>query len=224
MDRMAEIDRLIRQTRKREFEDGLIDLIYGPVFLLIGVAGWFTFSPAGLRWLATALIRWRGITTVALLAVPAAVVLLVLGLRALVERVRITSLWRGRGFVRTLRWQVRTSVTVVAVALSLALIGSSFGMMAAGLIDQEAVLRAVVAAVSVGTAVIYLGTGLDLEVPRYVGVGAAGLALAALVLVRSATFASSWLINGIGWMLILVVSGLIGLRTFRGSSPVTSSD
>ena len=85
-------------------------------------------------------------------------------------------------------------------------------LMRAGSLSEEAVLRALAASVSLGTAVVYLGMGIDLQIRRYVGVGIAGLILAAIILSQSATFSEAWLLVGVGWMAILTVSGLWAFR------------
>jgi hypothetical protein len=212
MNNMDEIDNLTRLTRKREFDDGLVDILYGGVFLAMGLAGWFLFSEFGLRWFATALVQRREITIVALLALVAALVLAILGSRRLIERIRRSYLWKEKGYVESLRWQVKTSVSAVAVLASIALIIAAVWLMARGSLSEDVVLTALVAAVSVGSAIVYLGMGIDLRIRRYVGVGIAGLILSALVLGQMTSFSESWLLVGVGWMIILAVSGMWALR------------
>jgi hypothetical protein len=212
MNKMDEIDNLTRLTRKREFDDGLVDILYGGVFLAMGLAGWFLFSEFGLRWFATALVQRREITIVALLALVAALVLAILGSRRLIERIRRSYLWKEKGYVESLRWQVKTSVSAVAVLASIALIIAAVWLMARGSLSEDVVLTALVAAVSVGSAIVYLGMGIDLRIRRYVGVGIAGLILSALVLGQMTSFSESWLLVGVGWMIILAVSGMWALR------------
>ncbi len=60
--------------------------------------------------------------------------------------------------------------------------------------------------------------------PWYEAVGIAGLVLSAIVLGQSASFAESWLLVGVGWMIILVVSGLWALRQSVLSFAESSSD
>jgi len=212
MNNMDEIDNLTRLTRKREFDDGLVDILYGGVFLAIGLANWFLFSEFGLRWFATALVQRREITIVALIALVAALVLAIFGSRRLIGRIRRSYLWKERGYVEPLRWQVKTSVSTAAVLASIALIIAAFWLMSRGSLSEEEVLSALVAAVSVGTAIVYLGIGIDLRIRRYVCVGIAGLILSALVLGQMTSFSESWLLVGVGWMIILTVSGLWALR------------
>lgn len=212
MNNIDEIDNLTRLTRKREFDDGLVDILYGGVFLVIGLANWFLFSEFGLRWFATALVQRREITIVTLVALVAALVLAIFGSRRLIQRIRRSYLWKERGYVEPLRWQVKKSVSAAAVLASIALIIAAVWLMSKGSLSDNEALSALVAAVSLGTAIVYLGMGIDLRIRRYIGVGIAGLALSALVLGQMTTFSESWLLFGIGWMIILAVSGLWALR------------
>lgn len=212
MSNLKDIDDLTRMTRKREFDDGLVDILYGLVFLVLGLGGWFLFSSAGLTWFATAVIQQREIMIVALIALVAALVLGIVGLRRLIARIRRFYLWKEDGYVEPLRWQVKRSISIVAVFVSIVMIIAGVWLMANGFLSEEAVLLVLVASVSVGTAIIYLGMGLDLRVRRYIGVGIAGLILSGIVIARSGSFSESWLLVGIGWMIILTVSGLWALR------------
>lgn len=212
MNNIEEFDNLTRLTRKREFDDGLVDILYGFVFLILGLGGWFLFSTVGLEWFATALVQQREITLIALIALTAVLILVIHGMRRLIQRIRHSYLWKDSGYVEPLRWQVKRSITVIAVFLSIALIIVSVWLMMVGSLSEETVLRALVASVSLGTAIVYLGMGIDLRIRRYVGVGITGLILSVIILGQSATFSEAWLLVGVGWMAILTVSGLWAFR------------
>ncbi len=212
MNNIDEIDNLTRQTRKREFDDGLVDVLYGLVFLILGLGGWFLFSAVGLRWIAVALVQRREITIIALLALLPAFWLAIYGSRRLVEWIRRSYLWTETGYVEPLKWQVRTSVTLGAGFASIALIIVGVWLMATGSLSEEALLRTLVASASLGTAIVYLGMGIDLRLRRHVGIGITGLILSAIVLTQTTSFSESWLLVGAGWMAILTVSGLWALR------------
>lgn len=212
MDNLVEIDSLTRATRRREFDDGLVDILYGIVFLVLGLGNWFLFSTTGLTWFATALVQQREIMIIALVALVPALLLAVLGLRRLIARIRRAYLWKDDGYVEPLQWQVRRSVTILAVLVSVAMIIAAVWLMAAGSLDEAGVLRVLAASVSVGTAIIYLGMGIDLQIRRYIGVGIVGLIPSGIVLARAGSFSESWLLIGIGWMIILTLSGLWALR------------
>ncbi len=212
MNNIDEIDNLTRQTRKREFDDGLVDILYGLVFLVLGLGGWFLFSAVGLRWFAVALVQRREITIIALLALLPAFWLAIYGSRRLIDWIRRSYLWTETGYVEPLKWQVRTSVTLAAGFASIALIILAIWLMVTGSLSEEAVLRTLAASASLGTAIVYLGTGIDLRLRRYEAVGIAGLILSVAVLSQPASFSQSWLLFGVGWMAILTVSGLWALR------------
>jgi len=72
--------------------------------------------------------------------------------------------------------------------------------MATGSLSEEAVLRTLAASASLGTAIVYLGTGIDLRLRRYEAVGIAGLILSVTVLSQPASFSQSWPLFGVGWM------------------------
>jgi len=212
MNNIDEIDGLTRRTRKREFDDGLVDILYGVFFLVMGLAGWFFSSAVGLRWFAIAMVQQRAITIIALLTLALAFVLTMRGSRRLIEWIRRSFLWKESGFVEPLRWQVKRSVTIASVLAFLALILVAYWLMVTGSLSEEAVLRTLSASVSLGTAIMYLGMGIDLRIRRYVGVGIAGLILAAIILTQATSFSESWLLVGVGWMTILTASGLWALR------------
>jgi hypothetical protein len=212
MDNFREIDNLTRLTRKREFDDGLVDILYGGVFLVWGLASWFLFSAVGFRWFVIALTRQREITIIALLALAPAFILVIYGLRRLIERIRRSYLWKDSGYVEPLRWQVKKSVSITAGFMSIALILVAVWLMANGVLSEEGALRALAASASLGTSVVYLGMGIDLRIRRYVVVGIAGVILTGFVMSQWVSFAGSWLLVGVGWLAILVVSGLWALR------------
>jgi hypothetical protein len=212
MSTIEEIDSLTRRTRSREFDDGLMDLVYGMVFLILSLANWFIFSTSGLEWLATALIQQREISLVALLGLLAAFLLAIHGMRQLVWRIRRSYLWKDSGMVKPLLWQVSRPVVFGAVAVVIALIVGATWLMASGVLTEEQALRALPASIALGTAVTYLGMGIDLRIRRYSLVGAAGLGLAAIVLIQSSSFSAAWLTAGVGLMAIMSSSGLWALR------------
>ncbi len=189
-----------------------MDILYGLVFLILGLGGWFLFSAVGLRWFAVALVQRREITIIALLAMLPAFWLAIYGSRRLIDWIRRSYLWTETGYVEPLKWQVRTSVTLAAGFASIALIILAIWLMVTGSLNEEAVLRTLAASASLGTAIVYLGTGIDLRLRRYEAVGIAGLILSVTVLSQPASFSQSWLLFGVGWMAILTVSGLWALR------------
>lgn len=214
MDHISEIDRLSRITRKREFDDGLIDFVYGGVFFVISLVGWFFFSPAGLRWIATALVQYREIAIIGLLALVSLFILLVFGARKIVDHIRRAVIWRDDGFVKSLKWQVSWQTNLLAAGVAITMIVIAFLMMARGIIDQEVVLRTLVSSFGVATGIVYFGIGSELKIQRYKLVGIAGGGLSMVILVIPVAFYLSWLLVGIIWITVLSISGLWTMRKF----------
>ncbi len=212
MNTVDQIDSLTRATRRREFEDGLVDLLYGGVFLILGLASWFVYSTVGLRWLATVLIRYREIASIGLLVFVPALVLVIFAARRLIERWRRAYLWKGRGYVQSLRWQVKPAVSAAAAVSCLGLIGGVAWLTAVGTLNQDHLLRSLTSGVSLGTAIVYFGMGVDLRIRRYLVVGIAGAVLSLPLLLLAISFSQSWLLLGGGWMLILGIPGVWALR------------
>jgi hypothetical protein len=212
MNSLDEIDSLTRMTRRRDFDDGLMDILNSVVFLALGLGSWFLFSAVGMRWWVTALIQQREITIIALLGLTAALVLAIHGSRRLISRIRRSYLWKESGYVEPLKYPVRKSISIVAGFVTIVIIIVAYWLMVTGSLSEEAVLRTLTVSASVGTAIQYLGMGIDLHIRRYVGVGIAGLIVSAIVLTQSTSFSESWLLFGVGWMAILTASGLWALR------------
>jgi hypothetical protein len=212
MNNIDEIDNLTRLTRRREFDDGLVDLLYGAVFLILSLANWFIFSADGLRWYVNAVAQQREITIIALLALVPAFLLVIYGMRRIVSRIRSSYLWKESGMVKPLRWQVSRSVVIAAASMVIVPIIAAAWLMARGVLTEEQTLRALPASTVLGTAVLYFGMSIELRIRRYGLVGVAGLILSAIVLVQAASLSDAWLLIGVGWMVIMAVSGLWALR------------
>ncbi len=212
MTSLKELDRLTKSTQRREYVDGLVDIAYGFVILVIGLGGWFVTSSAGMTWLATALARYQQIAVIALVTLVALLVLAIFGLRRLITRIRLNYLWKGQGYVEPLRWQVRRSISVASVLIPVGMIFLGVVLLSRGILDEQDVLTVLVGSVSLGTAVTYFGMGIDLGIRRYVAGGIAGTVLSGLIMARSGSFSETWLLMGIVWMVILTASGLWALR------------
>jgi hypothetical protein len=212
MDHISEIDQLTRVTRKREFDDGLIDFVFGGTYLMICLANWFFFSPTGLRWIATALLQDRQVTIIGLIALTSFFIVMIFGARKIVDRIRRATIWRDRGFVKSLRWQVSWQTNLAAVGAAISMIVIAGWMMAKGIIDQEAILRVLVSSAGVATGIVFFGIGSELKLQRYKWVGIAGGGLSMLIMVIPTAFHVSWLLAGIIWMAVLSISGLWALR------------
>ena len=212
MNHITELDRLTRLTRRREFEDGLLDLLLGFVFLVLGLAGWFIFSFRGIRWLAVALAANREITLIGLIAAIPLFFLALVGTRRWFDHLRRNTIWKDRGFVKSLRWQVSWQTNLAAVGTGLAMLILAFVLAGRGLISQDAVLRTLVASMGVSQGIVFFGVGKGLQLQRYLWVGIIGGLFSAALLLLPVSFAVSWLVFGGTWLVILVVSGAVALR------------
>jgi hypothetical protein len=224
MNRIVNLDELTRSTRRREFEDGLADLVNAGVFLVIGLLGWLSFSPAIMRWYIEALIQNREITIIGSFTLVPLLVLLMFGARRVIDRVRRAMIWKDSGFVKSLRWQVDWRVTLLACAVSVIMIIGAAWLMSKGLLTQEHVLRVLVSSGGVATGITFFGMGRELKLRRYVWVGIAGGAISAVIMLLPTAFSVSWLLLGVIWMGILSFSGLCTLRRSLLSLEEQSSD
>ena len=212
MNHVSNMDRLTHLTRRREYEDGLMDFVYWSVFLILCLFGWLLFSPTGMRWLVTALLYNREVTIIGLLTLLPLLILLVFGAKRIVDRIRRSIIWKDSGFVKSLRWQVSWQINLLAGVVSITMLIVAVWLMIRGSISQEAVLRTLVSSAGVATGIVYFGTGKELNLRRYKWVGIAGAVFSVLILIMPISFSVSWLLLGIVWMSFLSLSGLWTLR------------
>ncbi len=105
MDLPVDLDVLEKTTRRREFDDGLMDFAVGVIFLVLSLLAWFLFSQDGLEWYTLSLVNHRTLTLVGLLGVAALVITGPVGLRRLIEHLRISIIWTDSGFIKPLNRQ-----------------------------------------------------------------------------------------------------------------------
>jgi hypothetical protein len=214
MNNSKDFDQLTKQTRKYEFLDGLVDITYGVVFLAIGLLSWFFFSSMGLRWFAKALVQNREITILGIVLLFSLLLLLVAGSQRIVQTIRQSKLWMQSGFVKPLRWQVRWPVQLMVVLISTTIILVSFGLMLAGYLSQEVVLRSLVFSIGIGTSLTFLGLGIDLAIKRYTIIGGCGIAVSVILISLPISFSNAWLLFGFSWMVFLTISGIWAFRSY----------
>lgn len=215
MDNLVDLDSLTRRTRRREFEDGLLDFTVAASLLVFSLGVWFFTSTTGLTWFATALVKQREFTLIALIGLAALVILVPAGGRRLVERWRLENQAASHGFVKSLPWQISPKTNLLAGALGVAIILAAFGLWIAGLIKAENALRTLAAASGMATGLVYLRMGVELEIPRYRWSGLIGGLLSAGLPFLPVDFSQSWLIFGLVWAAILSISGLHGWKEAR---------
>jgi len=212
MNHINDLDNLTRMTRRREFEDGLMDFVFGIVFLGVGTLSWVTFSEVGMRLFIRALLWNREITIIVLLTLIALSFLVIYGARRVIERIRRSVLWKERGFVKSLRWQVSWQTNLLAGGVAIVIILAAFWLMTRGAISQEATLRALVCAAGVATGIVFMGVGKELRLRRYEWVGLVGSVFSAAILIIPISFSQAWLLLGVLWMVVLTLSGSWALR------------
>lgn len=223
MDRSLDLDGLTIKTLRLEYEDGLRDFQIGAIFLVMGLANWFIFIPAGVELLMRTAIRlkdYKDLWLVGLVGIIALTYLLAFGSEKVMERIRRATFWKESGFVKPLRrGVVKNSVMVLATIVLLGFIIGSVWLMSKGNLSQAAALRSIPASTGLATAVIFIGIGINLRMRRYVLVGVSGAVLSGIILLTEMSFASAFLLTGIGWAVIFSISGVwalvLALRDLR---------
>lgn len=207
MDTPLDLDKLTRQTQRREYLDGLRDLHAGIIILILSLLNWFVLSPAGATLLMKAVLYDKTLATIGLIGLLALFILITFGSERVIERVRRASLWKESGFVKPLRFGFNKWLLIAATAVLLAIIIGSVWFMALGQLSQEIALRSIPASASLATGVLLFGMGRALKIRRFLAVGAAGSLLATALYLYPFSFAKAWLWLGLGWAAILLVSG-----------------
>jgi hypothetical protein len=224
MDLINQMDNLTRRTRRREFEDGLMDYVLALTFLLLGALGGFFLSPLGLRWYFSSLLRNREVTIIGEIGAFALFILILFGARRLIAYIRRRSLWKNRGFVKSLRWQVSPWVNLLAGGAMIAILIVAFSLMRNGLVGSDFVLRTLVASAGIASGIVLFGLGRELELVRYRWVGVIGGAASALIILFPLSFSTAWLMLGIGWTIVFAISGTWALRKSLAALGEAESD
>lgn len=213
---ITELDRLTMATRRREYEDGLVDFVYGILFLVLGLACWYIFSVNGMRWYLTAFIRNRDIALIGSLLAFGLFILVVAGSRRLVDKLR-HHFWKNLGIVKPLRYQVRWQVQLIATVVAAGIILVGFWLALKGLINPESGMEVLITSVGISTGIVFLGMGAELKVGRYYWVGIAGILGSLIPIIFPLSISLSWLIFGVTWMVILAFSGCWTLYKFAST-------
>ena len=224
MNHPIDLDGLTKATRRREFDDGLMDFANGAILLVLGLFAWFLFSQNGLEWYAMAIINYRNITLVGLFGVVVLVITGPFGMRRLIEYIRISIIWKDYGFIKPLNRQSSWYVTLLSGVVAIGMILFATWLMTVGRINAESVLRTMVSASGVATGIIYIGIWVSLDLRRYLIVGLIGGMISVLILFLPVSFSTAWLIFGITWMLLLVVSGTWALKQVLSENKESSND
>jgi hypothetical protein len=207
-----DVDRLIRETRRYEFNDGLRDLQLALLFGLGGVTVWLVLEPAWMGFvgrMAATYGRWAAWIGM----VPTVIsVLVVLGALRVMNVVRRRWLWRESGMVSPARWAVPRRINVLSAAILLAGVAVGFGLMLLGAVDQTFLLRMLWAATGWGFGYTLVAMGRILDLARYVRLGWVGGVLSTGILLLALPFGQLSLAFGVLWFVLLGGSGLLTLR------------
>lgn len=207
-----DLDELTKQTRRREFDDGLLDFVIGGFFLICGFLGAFFFSYSGMHFYISSLVRHRTLTILVLLGIIPLLFLIIYGSRKLIERIRRATFWSKSGFTKSLPIQVSWPVNLAAVVVYIGVVVLSIWLVNRGQLDSNAALNSLVAAAGLATGVVCVGLGLSLGLYRYLVVGIAGGLPSIFILFLPVSFAMSWLFLGLVWGTVLFASGFWAFR------------
>ena len=208
----ADVDDLIRATRRYEFADGLAELQLSVVTASIGVVSGVVLSPVFVRSsmvLARTVGSWARWLVMSVLLLPAVVAY---GSRHAMRAVRRRWLWRSSGFVEPLPSAVPAGALVLGTAI---IVGASVGgslLYRSGGREPMLVLRVLVASVGWAQGVIIGGVGLRTRLLHYTWVGVGGGLASTVFLFWQLPFGRTFLAFCVLWALVLAASGTTSLR------------
>jgi hypothetical protein len=212
MTEYIDLDSLTRNTRRLEFEDGLNDFQNGLIFLILGLLTSLFMSTKGITWYMQAILLYRDITMIALLALIPLLYLMMFGIRRLIRQYRSKVLWSHLGEMEPFKWQVDRRISVLATAVWLVIVIVGLIVLTGDPMDLDADMRVFAGAGGIATGVIYLAMGRSLALSRYLWVGIIGGFLSALLMVSALNVSNSWLAFGLIWAVTLSVSGAVAFR------------
>jgi hypothetical protein len=169
-------------------------------------------TPTGATWLVKAVLHDKTLTAIGLIGFFGLYIFVLFGSERLIEHIRRSSLWKESGFVKPLRWGFNKWIMIGVVAIMLAIIIGTVWLMALGRLSQDVALRSIPASACIGMGVQFFGMGHSLKIRRFFAVGAAGSLLGIAIFFYPFSFGQSWLCFGLGWGVILLVSGAWALN------------
>jgi hypothetical protein len=223
MNEPIDLDGLTMAARRREFDDGLMDLAVAVSFLCLSLFAWMALSPGAMSWYANALAghRFLVILGLALLAIVMIAVPYLVG--RMMDRLRRLLIWRERGYIQPLRGVVSWPPLLLATLAEIGLVVAAYWLMALGGIGTGILLLTVVASSGLGMGIVFYGLGRAMGIRRYLAVGMTGGILSLGIPLMAVSFSMAWLILGVLWATLLCVSGGWALHfalTARKASPV----
>ena len=212
MDHLTELDNLTKATLRHDYDDGLMDYFISGTFLIISLAGWFFFSNFGLVWIANNMIRNREITTIVLITWIPLFLLYTFGARRIIELIRKNIYYKNRGFVKPLRLYGSWQLNALASAIFVIIIFFASRLLLNDSVSLEIFLRTLVSSTWIATAFIFFGLGKQMDLNRYKWVSVTGGLFSTLLIFIPVNFSISWMLNGIVWIIVLIISGSLALR------------
>jgi hypothetical protein len=207
-----DLDTLTRCTRRREFEDGLQDLLNGALILILCLLAAFSSSAIGIKWYIYTMATRPSLTTLGFIALPVFLALTILAARRWIEHFRRVTLWKDRGYVTPLRRQVNIGINFLAVAVWFTMtIAALYGTLR-GWLNPGTDVRTLIGSMGIATGIVYFGIGYTLRYRRYKWVGLAGATLSTPILVLPLSLSMNWLLLGAVWASVLIPSGCYALR------------
>jgi len=207
-----DIQDLMRRTRHYEFADGLRDLQLALMFGLSGAGIWLAFSPIWMAFLGALMLRygrwaaWAGLLWVFLPA------LAVFGMLGVKKVLRSRWLWAQTGTVRPSRWAVSRRVNLISAIILVGGIAVGIGLRSLGWVNEIFVLRMLWTATGWSFGYTLVGVGRELDMTRYTRIGLVGAVASTVILLTPIGFGAAALALGLGWFLVLSVSGGVTLR------------
>ncbi|MBX3082290.1 MAG: hypothetical protein KF716_11710 [Anaerolineae bacterium] len=214
MNTHVDVDKLVQQTQRYEFSDGLRDFQLGLMMAASGIMTWFIFDHANI-WLSIMVELGKRFgtlgrtTTMIIVLIPS---LLTLAALLVMRVLRRRWLWRNTGYVKSKQIVVPFHISLISVIVMLVPLGIGMLLQTAQLVDDLFLLRVIFIASgwSLGYTLIAMGQRLDL--PRYIQVGLWTSLLTTIFLLLPLTVGQTALLWGLAWAATLTLSGINPLR------------
>jgi hypothetical protein len=207
-----DVDKLIRQTRRYEFSDGLRDLQMALLLGIGGLAVWLAFEPTWLAFVGNMIKvfgRWAAwINMLPVILAPVAM----WGMLHLMDYLRQHRLWRESGMVKSSGWIVPRRVNVLSAVILMSGLALGLGLRYLGRADDSFVLRMLWTATGWAFGYTLAGVGRHIGLSRYVWLGVTGGLMSTVMLFLPLTFGQTSLVFGLSWCLLLAVSGIVTLQ------------
>lgn len=204
-----DIDKLIKQTRRYEFLDGLRDIQLAVIFGISGLAIWLAFEPFWITWIIKSMNaygRWAGWITMLPIIL---LVAIFIALLPIMKFIRQHWLWRDTGIVEGSPFLVPNRINLISTFIFLISMAGSFSLKYADKVNDLFVLRMLLAATGWSFGYILAGTGRYIGLSRYIWLGLTGGLLSTILLILPLPFYQGSLVFGTGWCLLLLTSGII---------------